>query len=405
MRKVDLTAQVLMFDVKYSVSKKSIVMISKISNTIFLISILFVFFSCKKNIPPVVSVDPYFSAVSENWTKYMYSSNNGWLDNDQGRFSWDDGYALEGLVSNFERSNDIRYVDTFLKASDRIFAGCDLARGIKDVYRNMSTLHGWSATRYTANFSPHIFGVTDAMILFPVVRMYNIAKRIIPDTDSRLAKIRQGVDFAVTEFLEVQKSDWINISSEMGYFHDPYFKSIGINTPVNQFARVGSFAIELYLATGNPMYLSYAEKMAKYLQGRLITKDDYFYWSYMFALNPSQTEAPDDLSHSNLVVQFMILCYNNSIVFSGDDMRKLVNLYLKQLLLPGVGYREYLDGPVPSSDVYIAHYYPLSAFDSQVRVSLHQWYNNQMFIYDPSTFLNHFGNKLVLLQAMDLYYK
>lgn len=371
--------------------------------TIFLFA--FISSACKKNVNSVAAIDPYFSVVSDSWRRYMQSSNNGWANNDQGRFSWDDGYALEGLVSNFERSNDLRYVDTFLKTTNRIFAATDLVRGIRDKYRNMSISHGWSSTRYTADSSPHIFGVTDAMILYPVVRMFNIAKKIIPSTDARLIKIKQAVDFSIDEFNEIQVKDWVNIGLETGYFHDPYFRITGINTPVNQFARIGSLALELYLATDNPIYLDYVKKMARYLKEKLISKNEYFFWNYLFALNPSQIETPDDLSHSNLVVQFMILCYNNKVIFSIDEMEKLVKLYQKQLWVPDTGYREYLDGPALSTDVYIAHYYPLSVFDRQVYISLDRWFHNQAYVYDPSTFLNHFGNKLILQQAMNLYYK
>jgi hypothetical protein len=208
------------------------------------------------------------------------------------------------------------------------------------------------------------------------------------------------------EFEDINANDWINISPESGFFQDPYYSNIGIITPVNQYSRIGSYAIELYKLTGNVNYLNYAKKVAQHLKKNLIFTSDYFYWNYIISINPTPSDQPEDLGHSILVVQFIVNCYKNNIVFDKNDMQSLVNLFKKQVHVPNSNlFKEYLNGNIISNDPYISHYYMLSEFDSEIHPILTNWLNQQIFILNPGSFLNHFGNKLILLKAMNLYYK
>ena len=142
--------------------------------------LLFQLASCEKSSIEKIensNSDINFSEFESRWTLYNESSYGGWKNNYQGRFSWDDSYALEGIVLNFQRSNDKRYLDTFVKVASKIINLSDFNVGLKDNYRGNKILHGWSTTRYMLDSSNHIFGVTNAMILYPIIKMYNIATK------------------------------------------------------------------------------------------------------------------------------------------------------------------------------------------------------------------------------------
>lgn len=377
----------------------------KVKPILVTIAVIFVtIVSCNKRNNLPTSVDSHFPEFEKKWSLYQKSAFGGWKNNLQGRFSWDDSYAMEGLVLNYLRSNDKRYLDTFIKISNRVLNAADINLGFKDKYRSNRVLNGWSTTRYTSDSDYHIFGVTDAMILYPIIKFYNIIHSKIDINQSDRKFFDDALVFAKKEFSEVQIKDWVEYSNKGGYFQDPYYTSVGILTPVNQYSRVGTYAIELYKATGDLLYIEYAKKIASFIKSNLIYKEDYFYWNYI--INNGISNTPEDLGHSILVIQFMISCFQNNIVFNEVDIKQLINLFNKQISVSNsVQFREYLNGNVISSDPYVSHYYLLSEYDRSVYEFLNTWQIQQNFILDSNSFLNHFGNKIILLDAMNNYYK
>lgn len=380
---------------------------NKVLNSLILSFILIVVtISCKKIDTLNKNTDSHFTEFSNRWSLYLESSYGGWKNNKQGRFSWDDAYALDGLIFHFERSRDMRYLDTFFKVASKIMNSNDIQLAIKDKYRGNRILHGWSSSRYTNDSSNHIFGVTDAMILYPIIKLYNLLNKNASLDFSKKYFLDSALNFSIIEFEEIQRSDWIDQSIETGYFQDCYYSNIGIITPVNQYAKIGSYAIELYKATGNKLYLSYVNKIATHLAKNLKYYSDFFYWNYIISTSPQNNDLPDDLGHSILVTEFIINCYKNKIVFNYMDIQHLINLFKHQIHIENtLLFREYLLGNSISSDPFISHYYLLSEFDTSVYNLLSRWYIQQNFILDKNSFLNHFGNKLILLDALETYFR
>lgn len=362
--------------------------------------------SCSKAVSIPEVNDVYFPVFEKSWQLYTLSANGGWKNNFNGRFSWDDSYALEGLIYHYERSKDKRYLDSFMKVSIAIFNSTDENLKIYNKYRGNRIIKGWSTKRYTHDSSFHVFGVTNAMILYPIIKMYNLIKNENQLNETYKQFFVKVVSFSILEFDEVNIWDWSSKTSESGFFHDSYYSAIGTNTPVNQYARIGSYAIELYKATGVIKYFEYAKKVANYVKQNLIYQNDYFYWNYSINIPPTILDRPDDLGHSILVVQFIVNCYKNNIVFEINHIKSLVQLFKKQLFIPNAfSFREYLDGNSISSDPIISHYYLLSEFSNEIYQALTGWLNQQAYQVDTNSFLNHFGNKLILMEAMELYYK
>lgn len=360
--------------------------------------------SCRKDSNISSSNDSYFSEFHENWNRYSLSTFGGWKSNDSGRFSWDDAYALEGLCLNYERSFDKRYLDTFIELSKKILLSSDSARSIKDAHRNFQILPGWSSKRYTKDSSYHIFGVTNAMILYPIVWMYNIYKEKGDLNDKRFLTLTKLLEFAKNEFKKIQENDYVYINDTIGYFHDPYYKSIGIETPINQFCRVGAYSLELYKATGERKYKELARGVANLVKQNLIDTLSYAYWYYYPRINTSISNTVEDLGHSILVIQFIVVCYEQNLVFNFSDIKKLINLFNNQVYDGSKYFKEFLQGSQVSSDPFFSHYYLLSKYDRSISNQLNEWISRNSFDFNPNSFLNHFGNKLILLSAFKNYY-
>jgi len=286
-----------------------------LSQIIFVLFLILSLHSCKKSSSGFINPDIHFQAFENKWKLYNKSTNGGWKNNFNGRYSWDDAYALEGLLMHYQRSSDKRYVDTFIKVASRILETSDDDLKINDKYRGNKIVKGWSSKRYTVDSSYHVFGITNAMILYPVVKLFNILQdknEIIQENISFFNKFKL---FFIDEFNNIQVNDWVNLSSESGYFQDPYYSGLGIITPVNQYSRIGSYAIELYKLTGDLKYLVYAKKVARHLKNNLIQFSSYYYWNYIITSQPSPSDKPEDLGHSILVIQFIVNCYKNNIIF------------------------------------------------------------------------------------------
>jgi hypothetical protein len=365
--------------------------------------------SCKKNNPntePVLITEEPNKQFSSAWHSYLLSNKGGWQDNEKGRLSWDDGYALDGLIAFYKATQQKQCLDTFAIVGNRIMQLDDNTLKRVDPYRNNLSLHGWSSPRYTHDSTRHIFGVTDAMILSPCVAFYNLVKDN-PTLSAYKPIGKKYLDKAILEFNEVQKKDWKEIDANKGYFQDPYQTGRNINTPLNQFCRVGVLAIELYKATGDMAYLAYSQKLATYLKERFIKKDDYFYWKYWEITNTSQADLVDDLSHAMLVVQFITSCYENNIAFQKTDIDQLVNLFLKKIMTPNKdNFNLYIDGTGGiTKDVYISYYLLLSPYSKDVYTAIANWYQNQSIVLDNTSSFNHFGERIVLTQGLLSQYR
>lgn len=361
--------------------------------------------SCNQNyVGDVSPIDSEFETILE---RYKESSNGGWKNNLNGRFSWDDSYVLDGLVYVFRVEGKNRYLDSFIELADVIIKSKDSDFNYIDSYRGNRSLSGWGSTRYTKDNTHHIFNILDALILSSLTSFYNVVNTSkVPKFYQE--KANEYLKVVLKSFEEVQAPDFINISTNSGYFQDPYFTFLGMHTPVNQFARVGTLCIELFKATKNIKYFNFASKTAQYLKDNLIYHENILLWNYgYYPLNSKKFDKIDDVSHGTLVVEFMSKCFDMGIVFSKDDMIRLVNLFLTKIYKDG-GFNLNIDGSggiLSSNDVYIHYFLLLSKHNRKVYDIISGWYLSQNYVCDKGTFLNHFGEKLVLMNGLLRFYK
>jgi len=335
------------------------------------------------------------AGFSPLWQLYMDSSEGGWQNNDNGRFSWDDTYAIDGLIRLFNSTSDVFYLDLAIGIMNKFYDNTDEKRGIQDVYRDNQSVSVWSSTRYTEGnyhaFNCHIgfivyagTKVADAMMSGYLPISYNV------QAEELIAKLEESFSYI--------EDTWVN-DGEGGYFEEPYFKDINISTPLNMISLCGMATLGLYNLTGKSILLDYTAKMAWYIKQHLYLSNETYIWPYKPPLVINEDGSiigPDDNSHGAIVTWFCVQAYENDIVFNVEDMTYFSNTFLNNIYVGTNQFRKYVDpkrDPMIFVDTVLFIYMILDSED--VKQILLDHYETRLLIYDSSSFLNHFGTKLM----------
>lgn len=157
-----------------------------------------------------------------------------------------------------------------------------------------------------------------------------------------------SAETAITEMdpIWTDKGDYGYFNFEKGI---PFW-SDGVPEPLNVQAASGSAYLNLYDATGNPLYLERATKLARLIQREFEPQDDgTFLYRYWFGVVRTGWKPEDnvsvntpyyagqmtleDLSHFQLSMRFMVEAYQHGLVFTRDDLEKWATTFHKKLLL------------------------------------------------------------------------
>lgn len=352
-----------------------------------------------------------FNGFEPLWKLYLASARGGWKNNDNGRFSNDDAPALEALLELHSFTGDLRYLDTFATVAGRLLANDDIARGTADIHRGGIVLPGWSSTRYTHDSTRTIFLMDDALILLPLVKARN---QIVATGNPSGYPVSAWLDRARKEFDMVFRPGWKAISASEGYFQDPYFTTVGMHMPMNQYCIPGLLALELYKATGVKDYLDYATATAAFVKSNLRKAGDAYVWYYKQPSAASPATEYDDFSHAQLVTRFIVGMYQAGYSFTDADLQALVKTFLTQVMDGDRVYTRFggminESTPLPPSQVYVTnpwltYYYCLVPFSSETAARLKVYNARKQIIYDPASDYNHIGEFVVLHYAHQLKY-
>lgn len=335
------------------------------------------------------------------WQIYETSSNGGWQNNDNGRFSNDDASAMTGLLLLFEKTKDTIYIKHFFKISDRIISNTDVNRGIKDKYRNNKILLGWSSTRYTHDNSSHIFNLDDALIHIPFIQLYrfvNMNQNLV--SEDILIKTQSLFEISKKSF-EIFENDWKNIDVDKGYFHDPYFQAINIDTPINQSCVFSIYCSELYLATQDSKYKNYTIKTANYFKSILSNKEEkYLLWNY----NTTPPTWTEDTGHGSWVAWFIYHSYKNKIAFNETDINRMISTFKEKIHKGDLFFSYRINGDGTELAPIIIHYFLYSEYDTEIKNMLSIYWQKRRIEYNSQTFLNHIGYHLIFFYGvLNLY--
>lgn len=307
------------------------------------------------------------------YDKLDRSINNGdgysLLNNDQGMLIWGESYILMSYLDMFEGTKNVAYLDKFFHHMRRIMANTDKDRKIAD-YKGRALL-GWGSNRYSIKGERVLFLVHSGMITYPFVKFYSIVTK--NGLQSRYPGAKRFVDLSISA-LSVFDTKWVYDSGlKAGYYtfgkDDPVpYNKIGLPLPLpfNQQLAAGNAFITIYSLTGNSDSFNKASGLAMHFKNRMRTeKDGTFVWDYWYGEGFKAYGSIETTSYAALDIYFLILGYKNGIVFTKDDVDKILKTYKKHIR-KNDGFATRIDGAGKSLDYLDGLWLELANFDCSV---------------------------------------
>jgi len=152
--------------------------------------------------------------------------------------------------------------------------------------------------------------------------------------DSYLKKIKESVDCFDNEWREVGDEGFYELPPGAPYppsYHREAF---------NLLLALGRTIVELYAIEKDNKYLNKAERLARFFKSRLtLGLNNSYNWTYT-----SEHTTVEDISHGAIEVDFAVLCYRNSIVFTKQDLQRFANTLIEVVQQPDGTLAMYVDG-------------------------------------------------------------
>jgi hypothetical protein len=313
----------------------------------------------------------------EHFTSYDRAINDGEgyskFDNSEGKLAWAQSYLMESYLIMFEATYDKKWLDKFVEHAHRIANNTDRNRGIKD-YKGRSSV-GWSSLIYspqygwkkgdkidpsTANKPWIMFWGHSGMIAYPLVKFGLLVRDqpALSEYSDHAASLLRVAEEAAAVF----DRNWrFEASSGESYFladQDEPARG-GLKQPLDRDLSMGRVYLGLCKLNKGQLYCERAAALAKMFRQKLVRKDDHYVWS-------ASHSSLDDMSHGAINVAFAYDAFQDSIVFTHDDMlrfcRTLANAY------DGHQFSKFVDGSGEDDSVLTystssARWLDLSAID------------------------------------------
>lgn len=295
-------------------------------------------------------------SFSNMYLLYNESNNNGWNNNENGRFSWDDTYVVNSCLKLHTITTDNYYLEIANNLLNKFIKNTDYENNIIDPFfaENISgsniSYRIWSATRYTkyqlesynkqfnTNLNTNVYHcdlVLGSNICHSILSFSNY---IIENNLSHVFVIDEYLKICKDYINNLIKYHWIDENEEEGYFYDNFIiywaKCRGINNyspnvmPFNRYAITGRCLILLYKIEKQEVYLSYITKIYNKIMNHMINHEksdnNIYIWNYA----PNLNNYIEDISHATLTIDLLLDCYHNNLTnIKIDDIIKLKNLF------------------------------------------------------------------------------
>jgi len=286
-----------------------------------------------------VSADVFFYNAINNPNLYQPAGEN---------WAWNAAYNIEYFMYGYRAWGDPAWLEAGIKYYDYLVAR--LQKG-PDGYL------GW--------IGPYIYDTTqwcdvhigDA-ILFN--GMLDFAEIVLKDPELEKVygeKARQYVELAEVNLIEKwdARGTWYEHGPYGTYFSwnrylDPgdlsqwhkrdYIRNSNLSLPFNKNTAMGIAALRLYRITGKELYKDKAVKIFNLLKSRMQLHDDYYVWNYWDPVSPWDINVSANTTrhwvgvHPNRDYQSsevadIVEAYHSGIVFSEEDMKRIVNTNIK----------------------------------------------------------------------------
>lgn len=254
-------------------------------------------------------------------TKYnglYYSINNGdWHmneGNEEGLYAWCEAFVLQSLINMYKATNDVDYLERFVRHADVMISKTDKALGLVD-YRNRS-LPAWGAgKRYLDNSDSRcIWTVHTGMIVYPLIEFYNLKHPFFTLNANKYLN-------AGLEAIKIHDDDFKDGTYFFALDH-PKIDLAGKELPYNQCAAIGRALLAEYKANGSTDAYNKTQRIAQGFRNALEYDEanDLYLWKYS-----SWSLSCEDIAHSYIDFDFAYLCWSNTIVFETIDIQRFAN--------------------------------------------------------------------------------
>ncbi|MCL2785215.1 MAG: hypothetical protein FWD55_07245 [Propionibacteriaceae bacterium] len=191
-------------------------------------------------------------------------------NNNEGRLSWYVSYRLLGLLA---ASQDAQMASAL--GSDNLNA--TITRMCGQLVQSAGE-HGWPTTRYSTDQSELWLLVTNATVLYPLLKALNMGFITDPNLKERLLATMRQV------FVD-NETNWVD---GQGYHfqYGSHYEFDGVIMPWNQQTIFGLALIEMTQATGDERYVGRAVELVELFSAEFVFADDgsllWRYWPQVF---------------------------------------------------------------------------------------------------------------------------
>lgn len=260
--------------------------------------------------------------------------------NDAGNLAWAESYLLDAYLEMYEVTLDQKFLKKFIKQANEVISNTDKARRLKD-YKGRERI-GWSATKYTIDNKPMVFGVHTGMIVYSLLKFALIVKNQSLKDYEKIAK--DFISFSQLALKEFDNQYRFDVIKKEGFYQwegeEPLKTDLKAPIPLNYQTALGRCLLLLYVLTNDNSYLEKTEGIAKYFKNNIKLENERYIWGYRAEIQ--KYPQVEDISHGAIDLEFSILCYKFGIVFERKDMFRFVNTFYN--LKKDMGFYKFVNG-------------------------------------------------------------
>ncbi|MDC0534659.1 hypothetical protein OAO18_02495 [Francisellaceae bacterium] len=221
--------------------------------------------------------------------------------------AWYESYWLQSYINMFLATKDYRY---FILAS----------RNVKVVMKHLEKeeFNAFQSGEFSKGKKKYV--VMGGMILLPILQYLDLLRSNRILFYLNLDKFHSHI-LIVKELVSAFDEYWHEDKAEgVGWYLQPSF---GGNIVFNQQNVLGSVFVLLWRLTGNNLYKKRATYLAGYFKKQMKIKQKRLDW----AISTLSVFQGEDISHAALNVQFIVLSFQNNIVFGKKYISYLINTF------------------------------------------------------------------------------
>ncbi|MCM3399450.1 hypothetical protein M3638_16680 [Oceanobacillus profundus] len=301
---------------------------------LFSISVILLFYIIfKKDSDEIISVELYDKMYMQqtSWSIQQFPSQDS--NYHAPNYAWGWSYVANSLVDMYRVTEDIRYLEAFIKQAAFIFSQTDKKLGIESFTGTNLYLPAWSDRGYyTSGEFNYTYPVHTAMIILPILRFVDTVY-----THNLIDYKKVADDFLTMsgEALAIHNQDnmWVDFSDTEGFYigHSPgegmvsEAGTIGIPNRISVYLA----AIGLYdKLTNGDVYRERIEKSLNYFKNSLFKYDeafDSYYWSYWEEQNIQKHW--EDINHATLTIYGIFILHEEVgySIFTEEDFERIAN--------------------------------------------------------------------------------